>query len=360
MYDSSPQSGWNLFMVYEWRMVIDRNLDITVLARMLINGKIPKKRRTLPCSCLGHGAATLPQKMCKMTHLHGMEAGSYEAIMEETGQVIGGTSDRGVEKLIADVPNTLPENIDDLNTLIEGMLSGEVLGPNFVDGAAGYLYPKCLYMNGHLHMLYNSLQAAISKRPNWKEHVRRLRHVNNFFKSRGLRVRIQELCLRDQPLAVRQAFDSFSGVDVDEKWEWVSKLTIQLRRLWPMLLLIDLQKLKSGHSAEDEDVDQASLDSKSLGVVMELQHDLKFPCENELLHGFGEATDEAAGWIEGCKCHSHIWTAGGSWSKRRRTLFAFEGIPDCPCKGCRGREMATPKGDKDRLINSIAHGANVE
>ena len=63
------------------------------------------------------------------------------------------------------------------------------------------------------------------------------------------------------------------------------------------------------------------------------------PC-CELLRVEAHAINSWSSWLEGCKCHEHIWLSRSSHLQKMRLLFEQYGLHACHKKGCRGDEMA--------------------
>lgn len=63
---------------------------------------------------------------------------------------------------MADSPYT--DNYDELISLIEKIERGEqILGGN--SASDSYLLPNCIFVPGHLHMIWNALEDALKKDP---------------------------------------------------------------------------------------------------------------------------------------------------------------------------------------------------
>jgi hypothetical protein len=343
MSDSSPQFGWNILSIRE------DTVRVLPLPDMLASLSV--ERHTLPGNVLGYGNAGTAKKAFNVVHAQMLEAGGWDAFERVRWQVRVWTSDRGTERHVADcplptgasapAPNDQEERMRDLVARIR-VGTAEAADQ---EGIGGFLYPRCLYMQGHLHTLYRPLQNSFEGLDAWKEHVHRLRGINAFLKSRGLRERFQETCLAGAPPHHRNALNAYTSVDVDEKWAWLSLLGRQLRVVWPILLRFwNLDRMT--HGLEFGAIDVACLRTVDKAVAASV-----FPAMNELTLAVGRAVDRAAGALEGCSCHKTLWSGEGTYTKRRKRFERESGMVSCPWKGRGGCDMAL--GLKGRLIEDI-------
>ena len=118
-----------------------------------------------------------------------MEAPDRDGFNEIRCEFRGGTSDAGAER---------------------GMGDGTVLAvPGFEQAylpgsPMSYVYPKLLYMPGHLHIIYNALENAVKSAPYAKEFLDALQSIQAFLSIRHLRMKFRFSCLHGT-----DAFDKF-------------------------------------------------------------------------------------------------------------------------------------------------------
>lgn len=299
--------------------------------------------RSLPATCLGRGKATLIHKVHNATHSQMLECGSSELFDKVRHEVRSITSDTGVERMLADAPY-----------LRDPLALGSVLqrlseGAEFSESTEGFLYPACLFIPGHLHLVYNSLQAAVEKEPAWGEMLRLLRGVNSFLKDLSLRQRCRMTCFRNAPPPHSNVLATYKSSDLDWKWEFLTRLLEQVVEIMPVLQLYwDLPTMLKG----------ASITAACLQVTDSALRSPGFLAKARILLKFSKAVDLAIGKIEGCPCHQEVWRKRKRWADRQSDFAASTGTATCPWKGCWGAHMALGMGDE--LVRSIVEAADPE
>lgn len=120
-----------------------------------------------------------------------------------------GTSDQATERNLADVGFAPAPSCQALRRPCDRIIAGE---SGLADPASkkAYLLPDCLYMLGHLHLLYNGLEESVKKSALWGAHfVVGLKATLQMMVSRGMRDRFVMTCVRQAPAGEREVFSRF-------------------------------------------------------------------------------------------------------------------------------------------------------
>ena len=108
-----------------------------------------------------------------------------------------------------------------------------------------FMYPRCLTLPGHLHILYNALEEGVKDMPIYKDYIDLLRIFQNMLSQRPLREKFQESCIKGK--ACYSLFNSYQTVHIDWRWEFLSKA---LDHLIPLIVYLrahfDPQKMLAG------------------------------------------------------------------------------------------------------------------
>lgn len=342
----SSQKAWNYFCVKEKRCQIptlgghasstaDRSAVAVLGDQCWDAAKLPTLVLPWQLSVLGHGAGNIVFKFRNLVHGMLLRTGNEAELMEYRLSVVGFTSDQGTEYKLSDVAFAREPNRDTLLQAAQSIYNFET----FLQVGSGpqthYLFPWALSMVGHLHLISNGLEAAVTKLRLWKGHMKHgLSALLTFLNSKPMRQRFQATCL---PKSEWGYLQSFNKQLLDWRWESLGDLLEQLLPVLPILKKRwDLQKLRTGHHDSLSEIDAAVL-----GVCTKFL-ELDWLCAfMEMMRVVSVHTNDFMGWLEGCRCHSHIWTMKNkSWQAKHQLFVEETGLNACPCKGCRGSEMA--------------------
>jgi len=287
------------------------------------------------CTVLGHGAANLGFKFRNVLHSMLLVCGDEEQLRRFRLSVIAWTSDQGTERKLADAALADQPNLERLRNICQKVsFEGLELGCN--EALQVHLFPNCLYMPGHQHILFNGLEESIKRSPLWSSGFSEGLHAMvSMLNSRGLRDRFVMTCMKDAPAFEREALKHFAKKHLDWRWESFGELLTCLCPLVPIFLKYwSLAAMKGG-------TDGLSLidpsDLKKVDAF--LQARWLRPCL-EMLRVVSMTVNRWSSWMEGCSCHEVVWTGKGTWEQKRQRLQSEFGIADCPWKGCRGSAMA--------------------
>lgn len=287
------------------------------------------------CTVLGHGAANLGFKFRNVLHSMLLVCGDEEQLRRFRLSVIAWTSDQGTERKLADAALADQPNLERLRNICQKVsFEGLELGCN--EALQVHLFPNCLYMPGHQHILFNGLEESIKRSPLWSSGFSEGLHAMvSMLNSRGLRDRFVMTCMKDAPAFEREALKHFAKKHLDWRWESFGELLSCLCPLVPIFLKYwSLAAMKGG-------TDGLSLidpsDLKKVDAF--LQARWLRPCL-EMLRVVSMTVNRWSSWMEGCSCHEAVWTGKGTWEQKRQRLQSEFGIADCPWKGCRGSAMA--------------------
>ena len=162
-------------------------------------------------STLGRGRAQTLKKTWNITTQHKMKTSTDLEYTEFRESVFGFLSDMGNEKGVADASTLEP-----------------VVGRGDNKYNVAQLYPNCLYMPEHLHIIYNALQNGVEKIPQNKKWIKRLKALERFLSDKSLRRLFMAQCFKDSE--DEQLFTHYSSVEIDWRWEALEKA---LDRLLP-------------------------------------------------------------------------------------------------------------------------------
>ena len=267
-----------------------------------------------------------------------MESDNEQVFHGKRMELLGGLADQGTEKGMG----------DDRIICIPRFSQYQ---PAYEDDR--YMYPVLLMLPGHLRILFNALQEALSSLPSTTEYIEKLRAVESFLSNKQLRQAFQWRCIGNP--GVRAQFDNYSTVHIDWKWNFLEKA---LTKLVPLISVMekhfDIQKL-SGAATAGEQLKDVCLTS----VDVTLTSDPCFGTRSELFRSMGFIVNKYASKLETCFCHEDI-SGKRTPHKRRRDEFTRKtGNARCVWKGRMravvGRER--PGGDvqgADRLFQRRA------
>ena len=345
MADSSLKA-WNYFCVREKRCQIpslrsDAASTATGSTLQSLDGhcwdaiKLPTLLIPWQLSVLGHGAANIVFKFRNLVHGMLLRTTTDAELLEYRLSVVGFTSDQGTEYKLTDIGFAREPNRENLLAASRSIYNFEA----FLHVGSGpqihYLFPWALSMTGHLHLISNGLEAAVTKLRLWKGHFKNgIAALLTFLNSKPLRQRFQATCL---PRAEWYYLHYFCKQLLDWRWESLGELLEQVLPVLPILQKRwDLQKLRTGHHEA-----LSEIDASVLGVCSRFLELDWLEAFLEMLRVVSVHTNDFIGWLEGCRSHSHIWMLRDkSWQARQALFTAETGLSVCPCKGCRGSEMA--------------------
>ena len=286
---------------------------------------------------LGYGAGNIVYKYRNLLHGMLLRCGNEKELLAYRLSVIGWTSDQGTEYKLADVCFAEAVNKDLLVKCANDIRGNQAfLQPPDGSPQKHWLFPYCLPMVGHLHLVSNALESAVTTTRIWKVHFKTgMQALLSFLNSRGLRDRLQTTCI---PRGQWFAFKSFGKQLLDWRWESLGQMLDQLVPLIPILQAhFDLSKMKSGGHAALSEIDTAVLKTVSIFVKIEW-----LPAMLEMLRCISVTINECIGWLEGCPCHEDIWKLSGkTWAQKQRIFFERTGLTHCRRKGCRASCMAS-------------------
>jgi hypothetical protein len=145
------------------------------------------------------------------------------------------TTDLGTESKLESMAVMTPAKLLPLQRLLE-----RTKGRHSQVGSAGlldmYMFPLAIYIMGHLHTLWNSLQPAVTGLPVWPAFEKKLYLVLSFCNDRGAMDRFIQLCLPRESLHYRTIMRARVRVHCDWRWEFLEDaLKVALPR-WLILL----------------------------------------------------------------------------------------------------------------------------
>ena len=305
--DSSPQLGYDWLVTREdaWSFSKESFMGPEDIVGADLNEAYTS--RTLTLSTLGRGRSSVVKKSFNISTLHKLKAGSaaeYDALRYN---VYGMLSDMGTEKGCADT----------------GTLASPLVGV----GDAQYrvadtmMYPNCLFMPEHLHIIFNALQNSIQKLVGGDMFIKKLRTLQTFLADKSLRRLFIALILNDHPDRFR--FYNYSSVSIDWRWE---TLSTALEHLCPLLDLLkqhfDLEKMMTNKEGKSE----ARL-LQGVSDILRGEHNL--PELSNVVLLVGKQLELCAHRLEGCECHAGVWLSRTSHKRKQRVMKSTTGHADC-------------------------------
>jgi len=189
-------------------------------------------------------------------------------------------------------------------------------------------------------MMWNALESCVKAMPIWKQFHTDLKGITDFLRDKGLRLRFQAVCLRDNhvPAFVVELFNSFSENPVDWRWE---TLETSLDTLLPLLpyLFEHFSFDRITGAVEDLGKTQKACVKVVHDVICSVNRKQEFMAMAEGLHAATHTVGRCARWCEGYSCHE-ITKTTLSKAKRRRILEDSLGKKRCPWAGCRACDLA--------------------
>jgi hypothetical protein len=283
----------------------------------------------------GYGASALVYKWRNLCHGILLRCENEEELHRYRASVVGYTSDAGTEKKLADCAFARPVNLSELRSFSTQVLNFERYLHKGGQECSHYLFPYCLGMQGHLHMISNAVETAITRTRFWPAFEPGLVGLLGFLNSKDLRKRFLAVCC---PLDRHGLFKSWSKQLVDWRWESIGHVCTQLVPLVPTLQAhFDLDKMSRGGEI-------ASLNEIDTAVLKATSKLLSLPWLEAILESLrviGTTCNSFMSYLEGCECHEDIWKLQVSHAKKMMIFKSRTGLCHCWRKGCRGSEMAT-------------------
>ena len=294
---------------------------------------------TWQLTVFGHGAASLTYKYRNLLHGICLKCSDDQEVDSYRESVVGWTSDQGTEYKISDIAFAQPPNRELLLKASRDIGCREAFLQTDACAQKHFLFPWCLAMTGHLHLISNALESAVTKCRIWTQVKHGIQGLLGFLNSRALRQRLQATCL---PKHLWSAFNSFGKQLLDWRWESLGQLLDQVLPLIPILQQhFDLEKMSVGHHSTLSVIDASVL--KVTNTFLSLVWIEAFL---EMIRCLAITCNYFLSWMEGCQCHSHIWLAPNkNWSQKQKLFFDETGQTTCLNKGCRGCCMAAYGAD---------------
>ena len=170
-------------------------------------------------TALGYGAANLTYKLRNILHGVLKKVGDAKEMDRFRYQVLGWTSDQGTERKLADCAFATEASYEQLKKIASSVWLEEIPLAG-TSARQNYLFPNCLYMPGHLHILQNALEEATKKSTLWGANFEDgLRAVTGVLNSRGLRQRFVAVCMSAATQTERAMFRGAAKQHISWRWE---------------------------------------------------------------------------------------------------------------------------------------------
>ena len=312
MPDSSPQLGRICLCVREDRLRYPRSLMFDAAARAAIDLNSVFETRRMPLSTLAHGHESALNKSTNMAGLYLNESRDLDQFDAKRSEVFGLTSDQGAEKDI----------VDSSVHVVPGYRDRFEFGDNKY-----YLWPRALFVVGHLHVLFNALEEACKGSPDADWFFDALRTICNFLSDVQLRRRFQAKCLVGK--ACFGKFSHFARTHIDWRWETLGPALLKVLELLPFMAMhFDLDAMLQSETGKS-----TSSELRALADVL-LEFDRVMLTAASFL-ATAKVVEHYTSMLEGCHCHWRIWMQKRSFRARAREVANDTGFAHCVWKGRR-------------------------
>ena len=190
-----------------------------------------KSERHLPIGSIGKGAEDLTYKTAAIVHKLHLETGTTAQFDRLRRSVFGFTSDQGVESSIADAPAILSEWADE-SSWIELMAKLRCRNARFDELAGSFLFPFCLGVADHCHMVFGALEHVCEASQQWLVLEQDLRALSALLRDNGLKMRYVETCVQER--ADKTLLMRWVGKQVSWKWEYLHRFLSRVSPLIPI------------------------------------------------------------------------------------------------------------------------------
>ena len=199
-----------------------------------------------------------------------------------------------------------------------------------------FLFPQAVGIADHLHMIFGSLEDAVTNCPEWCALQEDIRLVSTFMLHAGLRNRFCKTCV---PINERDLVLRYLGKHADWKWEHMAAFLTRLHPILPILISrFDASKIL-GHGFVAEGTGVQEIDT---AIIKKLDSVLRKPglaLQCSVMRLICHRVDREATWCEGCFCHQAVLQQP-ELPRRKRTLQYEKESAGCCWKGARGVELA--------------------
>ena len=157
MVDSSPKT-FNYLCIRETSVRVPKEMASACLLDFNTAAKgFPT--HAWPVTVLGHGASNVSYKFRNTLHVAMMQCKDDSAWEAFRLSVYGWTSDQGTERKLADVAIAVPANFENLRTVSELVLAGNIPLAH-LESSSCYVWPNALYMPGLWRMQSQGLHSG--------------------------------------------------------------------------------------------------------------------------------------------------------------------------------------------------------
>jgi hypothetical protein len=310
MPDSSPQLGRNFLCVREDRIKLPRAVMHDADARSKLDLNSCFETRIMPLTTLGSGHESHFKKATNVAGLYLNESSDLDQFDEKRCGVMGLTSDQGAEMQIADA------SVHVVNGYADRYPIGD---------AKFFLWPRCLLVVGHLHVLFNALEEACKSLDVSDWFFNCLRTLCNFLSDQQLRRRFQSSCLKGK--ACYAQFTHFVRIHIDWRWETLGPALEAVSKLMPHLAqYFNLEAMLKSETCQSSSGELRSVADVVAQCEMVMLVGEMFKCVSRVV-------ERCASKLESCLCHEHIWKNKRGHAEREKEVSQTTGFNHCVWKG---------------------------
>lgn len=314
--DTSPQLGRNFLCIREDRIRYLRSESLTsLLCSPTFNLNIALQTRVLPLSTIGAGRASTQRKSLNVISVFLMETSDLSQFEQVRDEVCGLTSDQADMSQADETINVLPQ----------------LRGKYAADDPRSFVFPKCLIVIGHLHVLYNALEEACKCLPIAEKWFEQLRALASFLSDGQLRRKFQAML---EGLQCSKLFGTCPRMHIDWRWEFLSACIKHC-----IVLTFDAMRLHF-------DADRLAQSDSGSRIGINILNDVRDALSDRTVDVYGYmfrmvavCIERWAHRLESCHCHAHIWMQARSYADRLKAVMAdtgATGAPGCVWKGRQG------------------------
>lgn len=97
----------------------------------------------------------------------------------------------------------------------------------------GFFLPNAFEVPAHQHIIFNALQTAIEKEPDWNYYLQKLRAVSKIVGHKACKARLLETCYKGAPAADRAQVEKYRYTHIDWRWEELEETVVGLSGVLP-------------------------------------------------------------------------------------------------------------------------------
>ena len=260
--DSSLKNHNNYFCVRENNVTLP---DTNCMSAVVLDfGKMKYASHSWQVTTCGYGASNLAFKFRNLVHGVLLKSGTQADLDSFRNSVLSWTSDQGTERKLADCAFAVAASYDNLRNIAR-MVSADELPLAGPQCAQCYMWPRCLFMPGHLHIIQNALEDTVKHSSMWRSAFSDgMSAVAAILANTGLRRRFIFTCMSNASEIERLSIITLNRQLLDWRWESLGHLLDALLPIPPTLQRYwDVARMRSASEREG----LSAIDCANLGCA---------------------------------------------------------------------------------------------